>query len=182
MASSFGGSIARRYARALFGIGVDRGNFEAFGDELDALTALYTGSAELRQTLENPVFKGSQKRAILDALLPRVAPSPALRNLALLLLERNRIVFLPGIARAYRGLVDERLGRVRASVTSAQPLDPATLASVQKALERRTGKHVLLTSDVDPGLIGGIVARVGDLVLDGSLRTRLSSLSNRILS
>jgi F-type H+-transporting ATPase subunit delta len=180
--AAFGGSVARRYARALFAIGVDKGKFEAFGREIDALAALWTGSADLREALSNPVFRLDQRRAILDKLLPQVAPSPEVKSFALLLLGRLRIPALPAIARAYKTLVDEKLGRVQALVTSAKPLDPATAVSVQRALERRTGKKVVMESTVDPSLIGGIVARVGDLVFDGSLRTRLETLRSRILN
>ncbi len=178
--ASFGGSVARRYARAIFDIGTAKGLYEAFGTEIDGLAEVYSGSLELRQTLENPVFKLDQRRNILEKILPRVSPSREVRNFALLVLERGRISSLPQIARAYRELVDEKLGRVRASVTSAQPLDPATQTAVQRALERRTGKRVVLTTSTDPSLIAGLVARVGDLVFDGSLRTRLESLKSRI--
>ncbi len=180
--AAIGGSLSKRYARALFQIGVDKNTFEAFGRELAALAAVYSGSLELRQTLENPVFKGSEKRAIIDRLLPQVAPSPELRSFALLLLDRNRIAALPSIARTYAQLVDEKLGRVRAVVASATPLDGATLSGIQRALERRTGKRVTIETSVEPDLIGGVVARVGDLVLDGSLRTRLANLGSRIFN
>jgi F-type H+-transporting ATPase subunit delta len=180
--AAFGGSVARRYARALFDIGLDKTLYEVFGSELAALAATYEGSAELRQTLENPVFKLDQRRGILEKILPRVAPSQDVRSFALLLLERGRINALPAIARSYKELVDEKLGRLQATVTSAQPLDAATAASVQRALERRTGKKVVLSTSVDPTLIGGIVARVGDLVFDGSLKTRLEGLRTRILN
>jgi len=180
--ASFGGSVARRYARALLELGNARGKVEAFGGELAALAALYTAAPELRQTLENPVFKLEQRRSVLARLLPSVAPSPELNSFAMLLLERRRMPVLPAIARAYAELVDQSLGRVRATVTSAQPLDAATQAAVQRALEKRTGKTVLLTTGVDPSLIGGIVAKVGDLVFDGSLRTRLATLQSRILN
>jgi F-type H+-transporting ATPase subunit delta len=180
--ASFGGTMSRRYARAIFDIGVTKGLYEAFATELDALAEVYGGSPELRQTLINPVFRLDQRRSILEKILPRVAPSREVRNFALLLLERSRISELPGIARAYRELVDEKLGRVRATVSSAKPLDPATQTAVQRALEKRTGKRVVLSTSVDPDLIGGIVARVGDLVLDGSLRTRLETLKSRILN
>jgi F-type H+-transporting ATPase subunit delta len=180
--AAFGGSVARRYARALFAIGVDKGSYEAFGRELAALAETYADAPELREALSNPVFRFDQRVAILDKLLPRVAPSPELRSFAQLLLDRRRIGALPAIARAYKEMVDEKLGRVQALVTSAKPLDPGTAASVQRALERRTGKKVVLESTVDPSLIGGIVARVGDLVFDGSLRTRLETLRSRILN
>jgi F-type H+-transporting ATPase subunit delta len=179
--AALGGSVARRYARALFDLGVDKGNFEALGQDLANLAQLYAESRELRQTLENPVFKASQKRKIVETVVPRVTQNPVVRNFALLLVDRGRINTLPLIARAYQEMTDKQLGRVRATVTSAKPLDPATESEIQRALERRTGKKVLMKSEVDPTLIGGVVARVGDLVLDGSLRTRLASVGNRIL-
>ena len=180
--AALAGSVARRYAKALFGIGVSQGSFEALGQELEALATVYSESRELRQTLENPVFALSQKRAIIKSVLPRVAQSPVLHNFVLLLVDRGRIGALPMIARAFQELTDAQLGRVRAVVTSAKPLDMLTEGEIQRALERRTGKKVLMKSEVDPTLIGGVVARVGDLVLDGSLRTRLASVGNRILN
>ena len=176
------GSISRRYARALFSIGVDRGTFEQLGKELEDVAALWTGSAELRDALANPVFKASEKRAVLQSLLPRVAPTPDVQKFVLLLLERRRLVAVPHIARAYRQMADEHTGRVRAHVTSAQPLGPAELERVRQSLARRTGKQVILEASVDAALIGGIVARVGDLVLDGSVRTQLGTLRDKLLN
>jgi F-type H+-transporting ATPase subunit delta len=180
--AALSGSIARRYARALFQIGVDNGTEEALGQELADLAELFAQSAELRQALENPVFKPSEKRAILEKLLPRVAPSRSVQSFALLLLQRGRIASLPAVARAYRGLVDVRGGRVRAVVISAQPLGAGDLERVRRSLERRTHKKVMLEAEVDPSLIGGLVARVGDLVLDGSVRTQLASLREKLLN
>jgi F-type H+-transporting ATPase subunit delta len=180
--AAMGGSVSRRYARALFSIGVDRGSFEQLGKELDAVADLWTGSAELRQALENPIFKGTEKRAVMQSLLPRVAPTPDVQKFVLLLLERRRLPAVAAIARAYREMADLHTGRVRAHVMSAQPLGPAELERVRQSLERRTGKQVILEAAVDPALIGGIVARVGDLVLDGSVRTQLGMLRERLLN
>jgi F-type H+-transporting ATPase subunit delta len=180
--AALAGSVSRRYARALFSIGVDRGTFEQLGQELEAFAALLSGSAELRMALENPVFKPSEKRAVLEGMLPRVTPTLDVQKFVLLLLERRRITAVPSIARSYRELADLHTGRVRAQVTSAQPLPAAELERVQKALERRTGKKVILEAAVDPALIGGLCARVGDLVLDGSVRTQLDALRYKLLN
>lgn len=177
-----GGSVARRYARALFGIGVDAGRFEELGRELGEFAAVWADSPELRQTLENPVFKPEQKRAVLQQILPRVAPTPEVQRFVLLLLDRRRIILLPAIARAYQALADEHVGRVRARVTSAEPLTQAALDRVRRSLEQRTGKKVVIDTAVDPELIGGLVARVGDLVLDGSVRTQLEDLRTKLLN
>ena len=177
-----GGSIARRYAKAIFAIAVDQGNFELLGRQLNELAALWKESPDLRQTLENPVFKLSHKRAVLQGLMPRLAPARQVQSLALLLLERGRIAALPAVARAYEEMCDEKLGRVRALVKSAQPLDIASETEIRKALERRTGKKVIMTTLVEPALIGGVVAQVAGLELDGSVRSRLSAIKQRLLN
>ena len=87
-----------------------------------------------------------------------------------------------GIARAYRDLADAHTGRVRARVTSAEPLTAAAADRVRRALEERTGKKVIVETAVDPSLIGGVVAQVGDLVLDGSVRTQLADLRSKLLN
>jgi F-type H+-transporting ATPase subunit delta len=180
--AAMAGSVSRRYARALFSIGLDRGSFEALGKELEAFAELWVGSAELRQALANPVFKASEKRKVLEGLLPRVTPSSDVQKFLLLLLERRRLAAVPDIARAYREMADEKMGRVRAQVTSAQPLGAAELERVRASLAKRTGKQVIVEAAVDPALIGGVVARVGDLVLDGSVRTQLGTLRDKLLN
>ncbi len=180
--ATLGGSISRRYAKAIFEIGVDQGNFEILGRQINELAALWKDSPELRETLENPVFKLSQKRAVLQGLMPRLAPARQVQSLALLLLERGRIAMLPAVARAFEEMCDEKLGRVRAVVKSAKPLDLASETEVRKALERRTGKKVILTTVVDPSLIGGVIAQVAGLELDGSVSSRLSAMKQRLLN
>jgi F-type H+-transporting ATPase subunit delta len=180
--AALGGSIPRRYAKAIFAIAVDMGNFEILGRELSQLAALWKSSPELRQTLENPVFKLSQKRAVLQAVMPRLAPARQVQSLALLLLERGRIAILPAVARAFEEMCDDKLGRVRAIVKSAKPLDIASETEVRKALERRTGKKVLMSIVVDPSLIGGVIAQVAGLELDGSVSSRLYAIKQRLLN
>ena len=175
--AAMGGSVARRYARALFGIGVDAGNFEALGREMDDLAGALTALGRAAQRAREPGLQARRRSGpMLEQILPRVDPDREVRRFVLLLLERRRLVLLPAIARAYRDLADAHAGRVRAVVTSAEPLSPAALDGVRRALEQRTGKQVIVETEVDPGLIGGIVARVGDLVLDGSVRTQLADL------
>ena len=180
--ATLGGSIPRRYAKAIFEIAVDLGNFELLGRQLSELATLWKESPELRQTLENPVFKLSQKRMVLQSLMPRIAPARQVQSLALLLLERGRIGLLPAVARAYEEMADAKLGRVRAVVKSAKPLDIASETEVRKALERRTGKKVILTTVVDPSLIGGVLAQVAGIELDGSVASRLSAMRQRLLN
>jgi F-type H+-transporting ATPase subunit delta len=111
-----------------------------------------------------------------------VTPTAEVQRFVLLLLDRRRITALPAIARAYRELEDQHIGRVRAQVVSAQALAAGDLDRVRQSLEKRTGKKVLIEASVDAALIGGVVARVGDLVLDGSVRTQLASLREKLLN
>ena len=180
--AALSGSIARRYAKALFEIGVAEGNYERLGTELEDLASAFASSPDLRVALQNPVIKASEKQKLLQAILPRVAPSPSLQRFARLLLDRGRIGIVRAAARAYRELADQQMGQVRASVTSAAPLAAPELERVRRALETRTGRKVIIAASVDAALIGGLVARVGDLVLDGSVRTQLEEMRRRLLN
>ena len=176
------GSLARRYARAVLEIGVAQGTFEQLGKELDDLATVYSSSRDLAEALTNPVFAHEKRRAVLEAVLGRVGVSPVTRNFVLLLLDRERMPYLPAIARELRAMVDERAGRVRATVTSARPLSADHVASVQAGLEKATGKKVLLEKREDASLLGGVVAKVGDVVYDGSVRTQLEQMRERFLA
>ena len=176
------GSIGRRYAKALLSIGVATHSFDALGRELDRAAETIASSPELKNALENPVFPLSQRHRVLEDVARRLALSASIKNLLLILLDRGRIASLPDIARAHRELVDEQAGRARAIITSAAPLDPNIEARLRGALEKQTGKTVLLDKKVDPSLIGGVVAQVGDLVFDGSVKHQLEQLRTELLS
>jgi len=176
------GSIARRYAKALLEIGAASKNAEAMATELDSLAAAYRSSPELAEALRNPIFPLSKRRAVLDEITQRLGASRSVRNFALLLLDRGRIKSLPDIARAYAVLLDESLGRVRVRVTSPRPLDSEHERRLRQALEKRTGKNVLLEKYEDASLLGGIVSQIGDIVYDGSVRTQLENLKHQLLA
>jgi len=173
------GSLARRYARALFDVAVEKGTYERIGDEIDVLAKAYEGSRDLAEALTNPIFPRAQRRAVVEAILQRADASPTVRNFVLLLLEAERIPQLPAIARELRVLVDEKAGRVQAEVTSAAPLEREQVTKIQGALERLSGKSVVLEARQDPDLLGGVVAKVGDMVYDGSVRTTLELMRER---
>lgn len=169
------GSIARRYARALLEIGRDEGQIDRLGDDLGRFARLLEGG-DLGNVMANPVFTLSERRAVLDRLLPGLALHAHAVNFLRLLLDKDRFAALPDIVREYRALADLEAGRVRATVTTAAELTPATRDAVATALARSTGKKVVLETKVDPALLGGLVAQVGGRVYDASLRTRLERL------
>ena len=176
------GSIARRYAKALLAIGIDAKTYEGLGRELDRLAQTYQKSPDLREALVNPVFPLSQRQRLLDELGRRLALSRTTQHFVQMLLNRGRIGYLPDVARELRALVDTQAGRVRAKVTSAQPLDIAAEVRIKAALERATGKTVILEKREDPALLGGVVTQIGDVVYDGSLATQLANLRQSLLS
>jgi F-type H+-transporting ATPase subunit delta len=176
------GSIARRYAKALLDIGVKQQTFDALGKELDRAADVFVKSPELRTALENPVFPIDQRKLVLEELARRLALSKTMRAFVMLLLEKGRIAKLPDIARVHRTLVDEHAGRVRVTVTSARPLDPALETRLKSALEKQSGKTVLFEKREDPALVGGLVTQLGDTVYDGSVRTQLERLREQLLA
>ncbi|MCC6750976.1 MAG: ATP synthase F1 subunit delta [Deltaproteobacteria bacterium] len=176
-----GGSIPRRYAKALLSLAVSQNRAEAIGAEV-ARVAKLLEHKELRDTLAVPTIPISKRKAILEQLVSRLAPSPVVRSFVLLLADRNRVGFLPDISREYAALADTHAGRIRAEVTSARPLDAASANELKATLERRTGKQVLLAQKTDPSLIAGLVTKVGSTVYDGSVRTRLDEMRTALLA
>jgi F-type H+-transporting ATPase subunit delta len=175
------GSVARRYAKALLELGIESNSFDSMGRELERTAELFAGSAELHKTLTNPVFSLEKRRAVLEEIARRTGLGRIVRNFLLLLLEKGRIAALPDIAREHRALVDAQAGRLRATVTTAKALDPMQEQRLRTALEKQTGKVVVLTKREDPALLGGVVAQVGDVVFDGSVRAQLARLREELL-
>ena len=176
------GSLARRYAKALLEIGIQQQTYDALGKELDRAADTLRSSPELRNALENPVFSLEKRKLIMDELSRRLALSKTVRNFIMLLLDKGRIAALPDIARVHRTLIDEHAGRMRATITSARPLDPMLETRLKTALEKSSGKVVLFEKREDPAILGGLVTQLGDTVYDGSVRTQLQQLRDELLS
>jgi len=118
---------------------------------------------------------------VLEELITVLKPSKTVWSFLLLLIDRNRLSFLPGISREFLRMVDEHTGRVRANVTSAQPLDAGDVARLKRTIEQKTGKQVILQQQTDPELIAGMVTQIGSIVYDGSIRTRLQQMRQTLL-
>ena len=173
------GRVARRYAKALFALAKEADRLEPIGETLAALGALAADPA-VAPALANPLLRAEARRRMADALAESVAAERLVRNFLCLLADRQRLDHLARIAQQYERLVDEALGRVRATVWTAAPLVEADVELVRRALERLTGKTVVLALRDDPELLGGVVAEVEGKVYDGSLRTQLRRLAASI--
>lgn len=175
------GVIARRYATALLELGSETGQLEALVDELHRAAQAYEASAELRGAIANPLVAIEAKKAILGELAQRMNLGQAVRNTLEMLLDRRRLQALPAIAARLREMADERRGILRAEVLTAMPLPEEYFTQLQQQLERVTGRRIALDRKLDPSLICGVVARVGDTVYDGSLVARLRKMKETML-
>jgi len=176
-------ALARRYARALVELGQKHGNVDQLGGDLTTFAeVLDVGDGQLRAALENPGVTGAQKRAVLDAVLVKMSLHPLAANFLRLVVDKGRFLEFDGIRAAYGRMADALAGRVQAEVTTARALDAAMQAEVQAALSKTTGKQVAVTWSVDPALIGGLVAHVGDKVYDASVRARLDAMKRALIA
>jgi F-type H+-transporting ATPase subunit delta len=174
--------VARRYAKALYGLTREGGRLEATADELGRFAALLEAERELRDLLAWPWVKAVAKRAVVVAVADRLGLSPLTRNFLALVAQRRRLGLVGEILAAYRALVDDAAGRVRARVRSAAPLGETERAALRARLGQRLGKMVLLETEVDPILLGGFVAEVGSQVLDASVAGQLRALRERLIT
>lgn len=167
----------RRYAEALFEVAERSGSVDAWHDEVQR-AADVLGAEEVAPLLENPGLPYARRQELVERALAGV--SPGVRNLALLLLQRGRLDALPRVAREFHRLVNARAGISEGTVTSAAPLQPAESDALRRRLEEMTGGRVELSYQVDPALLGGVVVRLGDRLIDGSVRGRLERLRSRL--
>ena len=172
-------SAPRRYAEAAFEIGLRDDTVETWRRELDGASETLE-SGELEGTLANPAIPLDQRIAAAEGVYSSL--SQPVRNLVLLLVRRGRIEQLPRVAAEFRRLDDRRQGIVHATATSAAPLDADEVKAIVARLEQITGGKVELETGIDRDLLGGVVVRVGDRLIDGSVRGRLERLRHQLAS
>lgn len=171
-----GSAAAQRYAKALFALARDEGRIEPVGEEFTSLVEAMKAVPPLRDVLVRPLYPVAERRAALRAVGERIGLSPLVQHFLSFVIDQRRTRDIEAILDEYRQLAEAAAGHVRGKVASAAPLDDGQLERLRAALARRTGRIVDLEVHVDPQLLGGVVARVGDLVFDGSLRTQLAQL------
>ncbi len=170
-------AISRRYANALMLIGKEDNLVDKFREELNSFTGLMIKEEELQMTISNPLFPKAERNLVLSSVLDKLDLSKVMKSFILLLFDKGRIEFLESINEFYQNLSDELNGVAHASVVSATDLSADALDKIKKALSEKTGKKVELDVKKDSSLIGGVVTKIGDLVLDGSIKTQLLKMS-----
>jgi F-type H+-transporting ATPase subunit delta len=174
-------TIARRYAKALLTIGKEDGRYKEYGEELNGFAYLLEREAELKNAISNPMYPGDNRKNVLHKILEMTNLSPIVTNFLNLLFDKQRIDGVLEIAQVYSQLVDKLENISRAKVKTAFPLDDETVNRIRQSLEQITGGTVVMDVAEDKSILGGIVAQVGDLILDGSVRTQLQSLRETLI-
>lgn len=171
--------VSRRYAEALLGVAREQSAVERQRDALERAVGLL-GAPQAAAALDNPRASAQEKQRLVVAVLEGGKATPEVRNLVRLLLERGRVTALSGVLRAYDALVDRASGRLRAEVLTAVAADAGLERRISSALADRLGGEVQTTVRQDTEILGGLVIRIGDRVIDGSVRTRLSQLQAQL--
>jgi len=173
--------LARRYAKALFSLGKEQGRIEEYSELLSSLAALYDESTGgLGEALTNPLYPLEARQKMMAQIAEKAQADDVMTGFLKLLVEKKRANILPDIAEEVKVMVDLDQNISHGSVVSAVELDSDLEAKIQATLEKITGNKVILQTEVDPTIIGGIIAKVGDLVLDGSIKTQLNGLKESI--
>jgi F-type H+-transporting ATPase subunit delta len=174
------GSLSRRYTKALFQLAREASQEEKIGQELEQFYAAYSGSA-LRQVLTNPAFAIGARKKILTEVTGSQQLSALTSHFVALLLDRDRLTYLEGIVGCYRRLLNEVKGRIEARVVSASALEPSMIEQLRARLHGLSGKEVVLQQETDPDLLGGLLVELEGKVYDGSIRTQLEKMKQRIV-
>ena len=176
-------AVATRYAKALADVVTAGGSTlrpEDAVTQLRSFEAVFQSSPELQSALATPAVPVGRKRAVVGRLVDLLKLSRIARNFLFVLIDHRRIASLPEIIHSFELIVDERLGFARAEVASARELTEPQRTALNAQLERLTGKRIRMRFTVDDSLIGGVVARIGSTVYDGSLRGQLAALEHRL--
>jgi F-type H+-transporting ATPase subunit delta len=172
---------ALRYARALLDVALAEADPVMVEQQLAGAAELFKGHAALWKVMTNPAVPAPKKRAMVDAILPQLGVAPVVAKTLQMLASRDRIGLLPEIVEAYSGKLMDHQNVVRATVTSAVPLPADRAKKLEQELAGITGRRVVMSAAVDPSIVGGVVARIGSTVWDGSVRRQLEKIRERLV-
>ena len=177
-----GNVVSRRYANALFAVGAAKGEAEQakYGEQLNAIGAVFETAPEAMTFFKNPSFSAEEKKAVLNKLLEKVSVDPMVRNFCDLLADRGRVSVLPAIASDYKGMMDAVSGVITGELITVGELSAERKSAIQANLEKQAGKKLELSFATDESILGGIVLKVGDKVMDASLKAQLQILKENI--
>lgn len=174
-------AVARRYAAALVDVVIAQGEAREVQEELSAWNDMMGANDELAEVFRNPTIPSEQKQRVLDALIARARPRPTTANFLKLLVQNHRLVNLREINERFALELDRRSAVVSAHITTARPLPDAERERLQARLTEMTRSRVRLDFETDESLIGGVVTRIGSTIYDGSVRSQLQEIKERMI-
>lgn len=174
-------TVARRYATALADVVMKNGDAQSVQTELKTWEQMMTSNAELAQVFGSPAIAHQNKEKVLENLLEKAKPSKTTANFLRVLLKNDRLAEISEINERFAGVLEERSGIVSAKITSARPLSEAEKSELQANLEKLTGRRVKANFEINAQIIGGVVARIGSTVYDGSIKTKLEELKQQMI-
>ncbi len=173
-------TIAKKYARALFELALDDKKHELCGQQIESFGAIIGEDEQLWGLFTGPAGDTELRRSALDAALLKTKYLPLVNNFIRLLMDKDRLLLIGDIGRAYSRLIDEHEGKMKARLVSAAPLSEGEITEIKKRLSATLKRDIILETSVDPSLIGGEVAYVGGLIFDGSIRTQLTTIRDNL--
>ena len=172
--------VATRYARAIFDLGVETNTLPELCEKVGRFARVYAENDELKSVLDNPMVEPEKREVILRDVAERVGLSGTALNTVRLLASRHKLAALPEIARQLGSLSDQKAGLVRATVTTAVRMPESFYERLRGELEAATARRIVIERREDPSLIGGVVTRIGDNTIDGSVRGQLAEIERSI--
>lgn len=174
-------TLAKRYARALVDIGKEDGAYERYGNELRDIVGVFSSNPALYRVLMNPVYGLGERQALTGKICSTLGISPIVKKTIALLVERRDIAIIADMAEAYSAMEDDIAGRVRAEVELPFDPTPGLLQAIKDRIKQETRRDALLSVKKNPALIGGAVIRIGNVILDGSVRGQLERMREKLL-
>ena len=172
--------MSKQYANAFADIAIAQGAPQTAVRQLADFGEAFAASAELRNFLESPAVDTQIKHRVIEKIVAQQGASRIIRNFLFVTVDHRRAHMLPEIIAAVQEVVRQRQGLAEAEISSAVELSAAQKTELAKTLSRLTGKRIEPKYSLDPALLGGAVARVGDTIYDGSLRSRLTEMRARL--
>jgi F-type H+-transporting ATPase subunit delta len=173
-------TIAKKYARAIIDLALEDKQQERCGREIESFCILIRENEQLWGLFTGPAGDADLRRSALDAVFQKTKYLPLVNNFLRLLMDKERLVLIGDIARAYSRLLDDYQGKMKARLVSAAALSDGEIAEIKKRLSTTLKRDIILETSVDPSLIGGAVAYVGGLVFDGSIKTQLTTIRDNL--
>lgn len=177
-----GNVVSRRYAKALFAVGAAKGEETQakYGEQLADISASIEGAPDATAFFKNPAFSAEEKKAVLNQLIEKVSVDPMVKNFCDLMADNGRVELLPAVASDYKAMMDAVSGVIAGELITVSELSEDRKSAIQANLEKQAGKKLELSFATDKDILGGIVLKVGDKVMDASLKAQLQILKENI--